>query len=46
MFFGMIQDGHERCMRRALELAEGGRGRTSPNPMVGAVLLKEGRLVG
>ncbi|MFQ5893234.1 MAG: bifunctional diaminohydroxyphosphoribosylaminopyrimidine deaminase/5-amino-6-(5-phosphoribosylamino)uracil reductase RibD [Nitrospinota bacterium] len=45
IFFGMVQD-HERCMRRALELAEGGRGRTSPNPMVGAVLLKEGRLVG
>jgi diaminohydroxyphosphoribosylaminopyrimidine deaminase/5-amino-6-(5-phosphoribosylamino)uracil reductase len=29
-------------MERALRLAERGRGRTSPNPMVGAVLVKEG----
>jgi len=28
-------------MERALRLAERGRGRTSPNPMVGAVLVKE-----
>ena len=33
-------------MRRALRLAQKGRGRTSPNPMVGAVLVKEGRVVG
>ncbi len=33
-------------MRRALRLAEKGRGRTSPNPMVGAVLVKDGRVVG
>jgi diaminohydroxyphosphoribosylaminopyrimidine deaminase/5-amino-6-(5-phosphoribosylamino)uracil reductase len=33
-------------MNRALRLAEKGRGRTSPNPMVGAVLVKEGRAVG
>ena len=33
-------------MRRALELAAGSRGRTSPNPMVGAVLVKDGRVVG
>ena len=35
-----------RLMRRALELALGGCGRTSPNPMVGAVLVKEGTVVG
>jgi diaminohydroxyphosphoribosylaminopyrimidine deaminase/5-amino-6-(5-phosphoribosylamino)uracil reductase len=35
-----------RWMRRALELAEGGRGRTSPNPMVGAVVVSGGRAVG
>lgn len=29
-------------MERALRLAERGRGRTSPNPMVGAVLVKDG----
>ena len=36
----------ERWMRRALRLAEKGRGRTSPNPMVGAVLVKRGKAVG
>lgn len=34
-----------RWMRRALEAAEGGRGRVSPNPMVGAVLVRGGRLI-
>lgn len=33
-------------MKIALELAEKGRGWTSPNPMVGAVIVKEGRIVG
>lgn len=33
-------------MRRALRLAERARGRTSPNPLVGAVLVKGGRVVG
>jgi len=33
-------------MKRALGLAEKGRGRTSPNPMVGAVLVKENRVLG
>jgi diaminohydroxyphosphoribosylaminopyrimidine deaminase/5-amino-6-(5-phosphoribosylamino)uracil reductase len=33
-------------MRRALELAERGRGLTSPNPMVGAVVVRDGRIVG
>lgn len=33
-------------MRRALELAVRGRGRTSPNPMVGAVLVGRGGVVG
>ena len=33
-------------MRHALELALKGQGRTSPNPMVGAVLVKNGRVVG
>jgi len=36
----------DKYMRRALELAEKGRGRTSPNPMVGAVIVKNGRIVG
>src|SRR5262249_16382229 len=33
-------------MRRALELAERGRGLTSPNPMVGAVVVRDGEIVG
>lgn len=35
-----------RFMRRALALAERGRGATAPNPVVGAVLVKDGRAVG
>ncbi len=38
------RDRDEEWMGRAIELAA--RGRTSPNPMVGAVLVKGGRLVG
>jgi diaminohydroxyphosphoribosylaminopyrimidine deaminase/5-amino-6-(5-phosphoribosylamino)uracil reductase len=33
-------------MRLALRLARRGRGRTSPNPMVGAVLVKGGKIIG
>ena len=33
-------------LRRALELAEGGRGRVSPNPLVGAVVVREGKVIG
>ena len=33
-------------MQQALALAERGRGWTSPNPMVGAVVVKEGSIVG
>jgi len=40
-------DPAERFMRRALELAECGRGLTSPNPMVGAVVVTpEGEIAG
>jgi diaminohydroxyphosphoribosylaminopyrimidine deaminase/5-amino-6-(5-phosphoribosylamino)uracil reductase len=35
-----------RFMVRALKLAEKGMGRTHPNPMVGAVVVKEGHIVG
>jgi diaminohydroxyphosphoribosylaminopyrimidine deaminase/5-amino-6-(5-phosphoribosylamino)uracil reductase len=35
-----------RFMARALALAERGRGRTSPNPIVGAVVVRAGRVVG
>ncbi|MGD8450596.1 MAG: bifunctional diaminohydroxyphosphoribosylaminopyrimidine deaminase/5-amino-6-(5-phosphoribosylamino)uracil reductase RibD [Phycisphaerae bacterium] len=33
-------------MRRALALAERGRGRVEPNPMVGCVIVRGGRIVG
>jgi diaminohydroxyphosphoribosylaminopyrimidine deaminase/5-amino-6-(5-phosphoribosylamino)uracil reductase len=35
----------ERFMRRALALAERGRGTTRPNPVVGAVVVRRGRIV-
>ena len=34
-----------RFMTRALEVAEIGRGRVSPNPMVGCVLVKDGEII-
>ena len=36
----------EKFMRLALSLAGEARGRTSPNPMVGAVIVRDGRIVG
>src|SRR5436190_18903561 len=33
-------------LERALELAERGRGTTRPNPVVGAVLVRDGEVVG
>lgn len=37
---------HERFMQRCLDLARQGEGYTAPNPMVGAVLVYEGRIIG
>lgn len=42
----MVTMNDQRYMQRALELAEKGRGRTSPNPMVGAVILRDGHIAG
>ena len=33
-------------LARAIELAEGGRGQTSPNPLVGAVIVRDGHVLG
>ena len=40
------EDLSQAMMRRALDLARQGIGQTSPNPMVGAVLAKDGQVVG
>lgn len=37
---------HEEYMQMALDLAAKAKGRTSPNPMVGAVIVKDGQIVG
>ena len=39
-------DVDEKYMTLALELAEKGRGRVEPNPMVGSILVKDGRIIG
>ncbi|MFD2200139.1 bifunctional diaminohydroxyphosphoribosylaminopyrimidine deaminase/5-amino-6-(5-phosphoribosylamino)uracil reductase RibD [Shivajiella indica] len=36
----------ERFMLRAIELAEFGRGKVSPNPMVGCVIVHNGQIIG
>lgn len=41
----MWSDDDIRFMRRALALAENGRGHVDPNPMVGAVIVREGRII-
>jgi diaminohydroxyphosphoribosylaminopyrimidine deaminase/5-amino-6-(5-phosphoribosylamino)uracil reductase len=41
----MATAAEQKYMARALELAEKGRGKTSPNPMVGAVLVKNGHVI-
>lgn len=41
---GILSD--EIFMRRAIELAKMGLGRTNPNPLVGAVIVKEGAVIG
>ncbi len=41
-----IQEIHEKYMRRCLELATRGRGYVAPNPMVGAVLVCDDKIIG
>src|SRR3954447_25992445 len=41
----LLQTDHMH-LARAIEIAEGGRGRTSPNPMVGAVVVRDGEVLG
>lgn len=41
-----MNEKNQSFMRRALELAENGRGNVSPNPMVGCVIVYEDRIIG
>ena len=41
-----MDEAHKTFMKRALDLARRGKGRTSPNPLVGAVIVKAGQVVG
>lgn len=37
---------HENFMKRAIELADKGKGSVNPNPLVGAVIVKDGKIIG
>src|SRR5947207_10312331 len=41
-----MTDADESWMQRALELAQRGRGHVEPNPLVGAIVVRDGRVVG
>lgn len=41
-----MDEAHVAFMRRALDLARRATGRTSPNPLVGAVVVKDGQVIG
>lgn len=43
---GITRSMDERFMRMALRLARRGEGHVSPNPLVGAVIVREGRIIG
>ncbi|GHV83352.1 riboflavin biosynthesis protein RibD [Spirochaetia bacterium] len=42
----LFSDFDQHCMKRALTLSRRGLGKTSPNPMVGALIAREGRILG
>ena len=42
----IIMDFNREYMLRAIELAKKGEGGVNPNPLVGAVIVKEGRIIG
>ena len=41
-----MDETHKAFMQRALDLAQRAKGRTSPNPLVGAVIVKDGNIIG
>ena len=42
----VITEEDKKYMRRAIELAKFGTGAVNPNPLVGAVIVKDGRIIG
>lgn len=46
MTTGTVDEGDLEFLREAVALAERGRGRTHPNPVVGCVLVRDGQVVG
>ena len=42
----LLMNGDEKFMARAILLAEKGEGHVSPNPLVGAVIVKDGKIIG
>ena len=42
----VITEEDKKYMRRAIELAKLGTGAVNPNPLVGAVIVKDGRIIG
>ena len=42
----MAEQNNEIFMRKAIELARQGEGKTNPNPLVGAVIVKDGIIIG
>lgn len=45
-FFVEVDMSHEKYMKAALKLAENGLGFVDPNPMVGAVIVRSGEIIG
>ena len=45
-FFCMVTEEDIRFMERALDLARRGEGWVNPNPLVGAVIVRDGRVIG
>ena len=46
VFLLPLDESDRNYLERALELAESGRGLTAPNPIVGAIVVSEGRVIG
>jgi len=42
----MFDENDKKYMNEAIRLAEKGKGKTAPNPMVGAVIVKNGKVIG